>query len=64
MPSPLPDEVADELVAIALEGVESPSVRRMLEYLVRDGQLQRACWLKDMMQAAAEAMRDPAILSE
>jgi hypothetical protein len=40
----------DLIVAIVLEGVESAALRRMLEHVVREGDLQRACILKEMLQ--------------
>ena len=41
-------DVADELVALVLEDVEEPRLRRVLEHLVRNDKLQQACILKDM----------------
>lgn len=43
-----PADIAGELVEIVLRGVEHPGMRRMLEHVVREGDLQRACILKDM----------------
>ena len=42
------DEVCEEFRRIILEGVEQPNLRRVLEYLIRRGEIQRACMLKDM----------------
>jgi hypothetical protein len=36
-------------VAIVLADVDHPTLRRVLERLVRDGKLQQACILKDML---------------
>ena len=41
-------DVSDELVAIVLEDVEEPNLRRVLEHLIRNDKLQQACILKDM----------------
>ena len=57
----LADEVTDDLVDIVLDGVNSQCVREVLAYLVRDGQLQRACYLKEMMVPAVKAMRAAAV---
>jgi len=42
------DEVCEEFRRIVLEGVEHPSLRRILEHLIHRGEIQRACILKDM----------------
>jgi len=42
------DEVCEEFRRIILEDVKHPGLRRVLEYLIRRGQIQRACMLKDM----------------
>jgi hypothetical protein len=39
----------DLLVAIVLEGVTQPAMRKMLEHVVREGDLQRACILKGIL---------------
>jgi hypothetical protein len=39
----------DMIVGIVLKGVTQPSLRRMLEHVVREGGLQRACILKGML---------------
>lgn len=44
-------QVAEEFIEIILEGVEHPNLRRMLEYVVRKGDVQRACHLKEVFQA-------------
>ena len=46
--SELSADVSDELVAIVLEDVEEPNLRRVLEHLIRNDKLQQACILKDM----------------
>ena len=45
------DEVCEEFRRIILEGVEHPSLRRMLEHLISKGDIQRACILKEMQTA-------------
>jgi len=45
------DEVCEEFRRIILEGVEQPGLRRMLENLIRKGNIQRACILKEMQTA-------------
>jgi len=45
------DEFCEEFRRIILEGVEQPGLRRMLEHLIRKGDIQRACIIKEMQAA-------------
>ena len=42
------DPVTDELIEIMLEGVSDPNLRGLLAGLVRNGQINDACLLKNL----------------
>ena len=46
------DDITREWLELVLQDVEHPSLRKVLESLVRQGKMQRACILKDFYQKA------------
>jgi hypothetical protein len=52
-------EACDLMAEIILKDVEHPNLRKLLEHVIRQGDYQRACILKEML-TGSEAATTPA----